>query len=463
LIDSTTISLRATVSQVTQAAAGIDQTAHEINEVVEGVRLATQGQTESVQEVTAAVQGIDENVQEIAGSARALASSSEESSRTISELSVAGDQLNNDAQSFAQRVEHVSISVEGMVGMIEQVADGTEELASAADETSSSMEESVASVRAMEENVAEMAHLSEEVVQSAEGGQLRVNETIEGIEKIREATDMAQGVIRNLGEKAGEIGSILNVITDVADETNLLALNASIIAAQAGENGRAFSVVADEINELADRVLQHTKEIAEVIHGLQSLSESAITAIETGTQSVSIGVERSAQAGEALATIMQTTRDAGQRTSEILSSVEEQSISAKRNLELMAHVRDQVNRIRIAEREQTASTQAIRQDALEMAEISRNISTSVGGHARATMQIQETIENVSAATGQIDHALEEQTESCGRVVDFMAAVHERTRSNERSVVRLQEAMQALLSQAVTLRTNVSNFKLGDES
>ncbi len=463
LIDSTTIALRSTVSQVTQAAAGLDQTANQINEVVEGVRQATQGQGESVREATAALQGIDETVQEIAGSARALASSSEESSRTVSALSVAGDQLNTDAQSFAQRVEHVSVSVEGMVGMIEQVAGGTEELASAADETSSSMEESVASVRAMEVNVAQTTSLSEEVVRSAEGGQLRVNETIEGIEKIREATDTAQGVIRSLGEKAGEIGSILNVITDVADETNLLALNASIIAAQAGENGRAFSVVADEINELADRVLQHTKEIAEVIHGLQSLSENAITAIETGTQSVSIGVERSAEAGEALAMIMQTTRDAGQRTNEILSSVGEQSISAKRNLELMAHVRDQVNRIRIAEREQTVSTQAIRQDALEMAEISRNISDSVGGHARATMQIQETIESVSAATGQIDHALEEQTEACGRVVDFMAAVHERTRSNEQSVAQLQEAMQALLSQAVTLRTNVSNFTLGDES
>lgn len=463
LIDSTTIAFRSTVSQVTQAAAGIDQTAKQINEVVEGVRLATQGQSESVREATAAVQGIDENVQEISDSARALASSSEESSRTISELSVAGEQLNSDAQSFAQRVERVSVSVEGMVGMIEQVAGGTEELASAADETSSSMEQSVASVRAMEANVAEMENLSKEVVQSAEGGQLRVNETIEGIEKIREATEMAQGVIRSLGEKAGEIGSILNVITDVADETNLLALNASIIAAQAGENGRAFSVVADEINELADRVLQHTKEIAEVIHGLQSLSENAITAIETGTQSVSIGVERSAEAGEALATIMQTTRDAGQRTSEILSSVEEQSISARRNLELMALVRDQVNRIRVAEREQTVSTQAIRQDALEMADISRNISNSVGGHTAATMQIQESIESVSAATGQIDDALEAQAQACGRVVDFMAAVHERTCSNEKSVESLQEAMQALLSQAVTLRTNVSTFKLGDDS
>ncbi len=462
LIDSTVIALRATVSQVTQSAAGLEQTAKQINEVVDVVRLATEGQSESVQEATATLQGIDQNVHEIAGSARALASSSEESSRTVSELGVAGDQLNLDAQSFARRVEHVSVSVEGMVGMIEQVAGGTEELASAADETSSSMEQSVASIRAMEVNVGQTARLAEEVVQSAEGGHRRVSETIEGIEQIREATNTAQSVIRSLGEKAGEIGSILNVITDVADETNLLALNASIIAAQAGENGKAFSVVADEINELADRVLQHTKEIAEVIHGLQSLSEDAINAIETGTQSVSMGVEKSAEAGDALAAIMQSTREAGQRTGDILYSVEEQTISAKRNLELMAHVRDQVNRIRSAEREQTASTQAIRQDTVEMTELSRNISQSVDGHTRATMQIQETIESVSAATGQIDHALEEQTEACGRVVDFMAAVHERTHSNEKSVVRLQETMQALLAQAATLRTNVANFKLDDD-
>ena len=115
------------------------------------------------------------------------------------------------------------------------------------------------------------------------------------MEEIREATEAAERVIRGLGARTSEIGGILDVIEDVADETNLLALNAAIIAAQAGEQGKAFSVVAEEIKELADRVLASTKEIASLIGAVQLESENAIGAIEAGSGSVRDGVELAAE------------------------------------------------------------------------------------------------------------------------------------------------------------------------
>ena len=127
------------------------------------------------------------------------------------------------------------------------------------------------------------------MVKSAENGQAKVRQTIEGMNEIREATETAEQVIKSLGRRTKEIGAIVDVIDDVADETNLLALNAAIIAAQAGEHGRAFSVVADEIKDLADRVLASTKEIGTLISAVQEESGNAIGAIEKGTRSRGLG------------------------------------------------------------------------------------------------------------------------------------------------------------------------------
>src|SRR5204862_523874 len=124
-------------------------------------------------------------------------------------------------------------------------------------------------------NANETARLAEEVTRAAGSGVDAINQTIEGINKIKDSSEDAVKVIASLGSKIGEIGKILNVIDDVAEQTNLLALNAAIIAAQAGEHGKGFAVVADEIKDLAERAGASTKEIAELIKGVQfeSISE----------------------------------------------------------------------------------------------------------------------------------------------------------------------------------------------
>ena len=139
------------------------------------------------------------------------------------------------------------------------------------------------------------------MIEVAERGRERVRETIQGMEEIRTATSAAQGVIRGLSDRVASIGTILGVIDDVADETNLLALNAAIIAAQAGEQGRAFSVVADEIKELADRVLENTQEIGSLIRGVQAGEPQRRARPWSGARDrVQSGVSLAAEAGVAL-------------------------------------------------------------------------------------------------------------------------------------------------------------------
>ena len=127
-----------------------------------------------------------------------------------------------------------------------------------------------------------------------------VRETIDGMEQVRQSVVEANAVVSRLGERSMAIGKILNVIEDVAEQTNLLALNAAILAAQAGEYGKGFSVVAAEIRDLSERTASSTRDIANLIRGVQEEVENALRVTSAGSSLVENGVTLSHEAGKAL-------------------------------------------------------------------------------------------------------------------------------------------------------------------
>jgi methyl-accepting chemotaxis protein len=279
------------------------------------------------------------------------------------------------------------------------------------------------------------------------------------MQAIRDATDAAEHVIRGLGSRTKEIGGILDVIDDVADETNLLALNAAIIAAQAGDQGRAFSVVADEIKELADRVLASTKEIGGLIRGVQDESENAIGAVAAGSNSVASGVELSAEAGTSLEEINRAARESGSRISEIVGAVREQTKATTHVVALMERVRDSVDRIGSASGEQDKGNESVYRSVLTMKEVATQVRRTTEEQSRGFGRIRESVEGVRIAVESINGSLQEQSTACSQVADFLEQVFEGTRSNEVAAQRMGEAMRGLLSQAETLREDVNRFQV----
>ncbi len=243
--ESMATSIRETVARVAAAADGVESHTGDLSAITDSVTAVTAEQVQGLQQASSSMEAINEQVRGIAESSQALNVSVEESSSSILELGAAGEELRETASVLTGRVDEVSSSIEQMVRSVRQVTENTSALSEAAVETSASMEEMASSMREVDTTAEETARLSGEVVGSAEAGQAKVRQTIDGMDAIREATETAERVIRSLGERTTEIGAIIDVIDDVADETNLLALNAAIIAAQAGEHGRAFSVVAE--------------------------------------------------------------------------------------------------------------------------------------------------------------------------------------------------------------------------
>jgi methyl-accepting chemotaxis protein len=454
-----THSLRSTVGRVAEAADRVEGTAGEMASIAESVATVTASQVTGIREAARSMEAIDRQVKDIADSSQALNVSVEESSSTILELGAAGEELNDTASVLSTKVGEVSSSIEQMVASVKQVSENTEALSHAAVETSTSMEEMVSSMREVDTSAEQTARLSHDVVKSAENGQTKVRQTIDGMNAIREATETAEKVIQSLGKRTKEIGAIVDVIDDVADETNLLALNAAIIAAQAGEHGRAFSVVADEIKDLADRVLASTKEIGSLISSVQEESGNAIGAIEQGTRSVAAGVDLSAEAGVSLETITAASRDSGTRIGGIVAAVREQAKAASHVAELMERVRSGVDEIRSASTEQGKGNEVVYRGAVAMREVAQQVRGTTEEQARGSGRIRESVDGVRDAVEQINSALQEQSAACRSVVEFLEEVSSRTQSNEVSARRMDEATKELLGEAAGLREEVHQFQV----
>jgi methyl-accepting chemotaxis protein len=451
--------LRSTVARVSSTAENAERSAEKVSAALVDVTATGEKQVQQMQRANQVITAITARVDEASQFAANLKSAIELSGNSLLELGATGDELNETASVLTSKVDEVSESLEQMVQSVKQVAGTSGRLAAASEETSSSMEEMASAMRAVDTSAETTANLSREVVSKAELGQAKVVQTIAGMEAIREATDVAEHVIRGLGARTNEIGGILDVIDDVADETNLLALNAAIIAAQAGEHGKAFSVVADEIKELADRVLASTKEIGGLIRAVQEESENAIGAIEAGSESVMSGVDLSAEAGRTLEEITVASRESGLRIGEIVASVREQTKAASHVVGLMERVRESAEEIGLAGSQQDQGNEIVYRSALAMREVAQQVRHTTEEQTAGFGRIRENVVGVREAVDQIAGSLGEQTGACRQVTEFLERVSQGTQSNEEAAEKLRETMREFISQAVSLREDAERFRV----
>jgi methyl-accepting chemotaxis protein len=458
-VEEMALALRDTVRQVAGAANRVEGTARAIEKASAGVNEVAREQSQSIQRVSGEMDQVSLRAREISTSAGSLSDSVEASSSAILELKTVGEELHQFTVDLWQRADATGSSVDEMSENIRAAAESTHRLSQEAAGAAGRAGQMAADSRSIEQSASETETLYGSVIESAEQGSHRVTETIGGMRSIRDSVEEARGVMRELADRTGDIRNIVTVIDEIADRTSLLALNAAIIAAQAGEHGRAFAVVAGEIKALADQVRAKAHEIDEVIASVGEEATRAVSCIERGTSSVERGVVLSREAGNALETITTATRGSGGRIHEIVGAVQQQARGAAEVAALVDQLNDGLGRIREASDREADQSERVRSIAAAI----REIATSVHGGAEEQVNnanhLAGGIETVNANTHQIEKALGAQSQACDQVVSVLERMLGRNHDTEESAGSLDRTMRELLSEAVDLRVAVEHFTL----
>jgi methyl-accepting chemotaxis protein len=228
-------------------------------------------------------------------------------------------------QSIAGTAEHVASASEEISSSATQQAQASETQKDQTAQVATAMQEMSSTVLQVSENSNKAADAARKAADTAKHGGGIVDDTLAKMRVIAESVGATAKKMEELGKSSDQIGRIIGVIDDIADQTNLLALNAAIEAARAGEQGRGFAVVADEVRKLAERTTTATKEIAQMIKNIQDETRVAVTAMEAGTKQVEEGVTSTAAAGDSLQQIIQMSDQVGEMITHIATAATEQS------------------------------------------------------------------------------------------------------------------------------------------
>lgn len=432
----------------------------ESRKVVDGAVL----ENEAIGNISASIEEMNAAISEVADGTEGLATSAEETAASIAQMVTSIAQINESAQDLSVAVESTSASIEQLSASIREVADNSAELAGAAEETQSSIIEIASSVKEVEQRAKESSMLSGKVKTDATTfGMASIEKTIHGMQDIKISVEKTAGCIKKLGGRSEEIGQILNVIDDITDQTTLLALNAAILAAQAGEHGKGFSVVADEIKDLADRTSLSTQEIGTLIQSVQQEVADAVTAMEAGLKSVNIGFKVTGEAADALRKIVESSKQSSDMSAAIERSTAEQAQATRLVSDAMEKVLRMVAEIAKATTEQSRGIQLIMKATGKISDVSSHVRTATNEQSLNSRQISQAVEHVSDKSQQISRAIHEQKIGSNQIWTSLERIKDIPRENKDRAFRLNQRVKELVKDAELASTEMERFKFTKDS
>ena len=404
----------------------------------------------SIDQLNGGIRTITENVE-------SLSASSEETSASMLEMAASTEEVSKQTDRLFHSVEETATATEEMVTSIGEVDRSIDYLANFVSDTSSSMVEMSASIAQVKSNAARSYDLSLTAANAAQTGMAAVTQTIAAMEQIRKAVVDANDVVARLGERSTAIGRILNVIEDVAEQTNLLALNAAILAAQAGEYGKGFSVVASEIRELAERTGSSTRDIGSLIKSVQEEVRNALKSISASTKLVEDGVALSHQAGDALTNILESATSASSMGKEIAAATTQQSEGSENVTRAVEQLQGMVKQVNSATEQQAAGSQHILKAVESMREVAEYVRQAMVEQKSGSTMISKSTEQMIDMIHRIFQVATDQSRESEKIMVTMEQVRGIAEGNRTSANEMSDALTMLSDAIRSLDEEVRKF------
>jgi methyl-accepting chemotaxis protein len=452
-------SLRQMISRTRVATQNVGDATGQIGSRAAELNSEAREQSLALEKSHLAIKLISEMAGEINDNVSSLVASVQESAAATHEFGSTTTGISEQMEHLFAITNEISSSIHQLSSSNMQIEGNISALSGSALETAESIRQMEEATRSINLGAEHTRKLVEEAAAHSLKGKAAVIDTIRGISGLQQTIEQAHNSIRDLGNRSDAIGNIVNVIAEIADQTSLLALNAAIIAAQAGEHGKGFAVVATEIRSLAERTSISTDEIADIIENLQEGTRNAASAIEAGSIKAEQEVARSRTSGEILEKLHDSSLTAKTQVEQISLLVRRQS-EASRNITLAAvSITETLQQIAESIGQQSYSTRHLAEAAEQMTGISARVKNSTSEQKRGSHQItlameliQQTIEKIHLATLQQNERCQEANEVVGKAADI-------AENNAQRANQFDQIVKTLSAQARSLQKDVETFKV----
>lgn len=440
-------------SSISTVTLKIASSSHEIMSV-------TDIQKEAIKDTVSVTENMNNATSMIAGSTEQLSASASEISSSIYEMTTAIEKIAENTNVFSDTAQETASSIEEMVATIKQISSSIETLSVSSQEISSAINEVNATTMDIENRAEQSVALAETVMHNAEEkGMKAAGTAMEGMKNIKKSVMDLSGIINMLGKRADDIGKIINIIDDVADQTNLLAINAAILASKAGEHGRGFSVVADEIKSLAERTSFSTGEISELIKTVQDYIKSSITMASSGLNTVEKGLVNVQDLSDALKEIAESSKASTEMAIAIKRATSEESVVIRHITVGIETMTEQTENISRAIQEQNKGSKFIMDATEKVKDLSREVKTATNEQKDTSKLIAEAIESVSNQASHIAEVTGNQKEHSAEMVDSVKKYSNTSDRLIKSTNDMNTVIRALKEEAQTLLQEIKRFEV----
>lgn len=372
-----------------------------------------------------------------------LSGRSEERASISAEMSATTDTIADNINQYSSFVLETSSSIEEMAHASRETAGNIRALSLSTEETVSAITRISQSQASIRQNAERGAAVSGVVRNHAQQGLLNMSATMRAMQEIVKSNDESFESINRLSRFSARVGEFLNIIQEVVDQTNLLSLNASIIAAQAGERGRAFAVVAEEVRSLAHRTSASTKEIEDLVRNIQKETAMVQRSVTQGKDKAKEGAKISARANDALVTIDQSAEEALQVVTHIADETVAQSAEIQRIADDAERNLERVQQITHATEQQQQGAAQILKNLEHMRELAHRVNSSAQEQAKGNRLYLKSVMEDNERTCDLKNDASRHVEVVERAVDAVQRVNELIASNASDSMKILDGVKSL--------------------